>query len=108
MRAIGIDTHMAACAVDDLGSELAEETFDNDPAGHSALAAWARAVAGRGGAGLRGLLVVQARGRAGARGGGPRGPGGAPAAVAARADPHPPRRQERPWRRARDRAGHRA
>ena len=44
MFAIGIDTHkatLAACALDDLGQPLAERTFDNDPAGHRALLAWA-------------------------------------------------------------------
>ncbi len=44
MLAIGIDTHkatLAACAVDALGQPLAERTFDNDPAGHRALLAWA-------------------------------------------------------------------
>ena len=40
---VGIDTHkgsLAACAVDEVGRPLAERTFDNDPAGHAALAAW--------------------------------------------------------------------
>ena len=48
MTAIGIDTHkatLAACAVDGLGAPLDERTFPNDPAGHRALAAWARRVA---------------------------------------------------------------
>ncbi len=48
MTAIGIDTHkatLAACAVDGLGAPLDERTFPNDPAGHRALAVWARAVA---------------------------------------------------------------
>ncbi|MDA1196261.1 MAG: IS110 family transposase [Planctomycetota bacterium] len=48
MTAIGIDTHkatLAACAVDGLGAPLDERTFPNDPAGHRALAAWARQVA---------------------------------------------------------------
>ena len=39
MAAIGIDTHkatLAACHVDELGTVLAEQTFDNDPAGHCA------------------------------------------------------------------------
>jgi transposase len=43
MHAIGIDTHkatLAACLVDDLGTPLAERTFDNDPAGHRALLDW--------------------------------------------------------------------
>ena len=44
MTAIGIDTHkatLAACAVDGLGQPLDEREFDNDPAGHRALRAWA-------------------------------------------------------------------
>ena len=48
MSAIGIDTHkdsLAACAVDELGTMLAEAEFANDPAGHAALAAWTRTVA---------------------------------------------------------------
>ena len=48
MTAIGIDTHkatLAACAVDGLGAPLDERTFANDPAGHRALAGWARHVA---------------------------------------------------------------
>lgn len=48
MSAIGIDTHkatLAACAVDERGAALAEAEFDNDPAGHRALAAWIGAVA---------------------------------------------------------------
>jgi transposase len=43
MAAIGIDTHkatLAACHVDELGTVLAERTFDNDPAGHHALLDW--------------------------------------------------------------------
>jgi transposase len=47
MATIGIDTHkatLAACAVDALGAAVEERTFDNDPAGHAALAGWARAV----------------------------------------------------------------
>jgi transposase len=47
MRAIGIDTHKAtlvACAVDELGSPVAEESFGNDPAGHAALGTWATLV----------------------------------------------------------------
>jgi len=45
MSAIGIDTHkdtLAACVVDVLGMPRAERTFDNDPAGHRALLAWAQ------------------------------------------------------------------
>jgi transposase len=48
MRAIGIDTHKAtlvACAVDELGSPVAEESFANDPAGHAELGTWAGRVA---------------------------------------------------------------
>jgi transposase len=44
MAAIGIDTHkatLAACHVDELGTVLAEQTFDNDPAGHRAFVDWA-------------------------------------------------------------------
>ena len=44
MTAIGVDTHklsLAACAVDERGVALAEMTFANQPAGHTALAAWA-------------------------------------------------------------------
>ena len=48
MNAIGIDTHkttLAACAVDELGAPLAEQTFANDPGGHRALLVWAAEVA---------------------------------------------------------------
>ena len=48
MTAVGIDTHkasLAACAVDALGTPLAEQTFANDPVGHDELAAWIRVVA---------------------------------------------------------------
>ena len=44
MAAIGIDTHkatLAACVVDELGGARAEQTFANNPSGHTALAAWA-------------------------------------------------------------------
>jgi len=47
MPAIGIDTHkrtLAACAVDDVGTLIAERTFDCTRAGFVALAAWADAV----------------------------------------------------------------
>ena len=47
MPAIGIDTHkrtLAACAVDDVGTAIAERTFDCDRAGFAELAAWANAV----------------------------------------------------------------
>ena len=43
MHAIGIDTHkatLAVCLVDDLGTPLAERTFDNDPGGHRTLLDW--------------------------------------------------------------------
>lgn len=48
MTAIGIDTHkatLAACAIDELGRAIGEETFANDPAGHLAFIVWARLVA---------------------------------------------------------------
>jgi transposase len=48
MSAIGIDTHkdsLAACAVDQLGTVLAEAEFANDPTGHAALGRWATDVA---------------------------------------------------------------
>lgn len=48
MTTVGIDTHkatLAACAVDALGSAVAEGTFPNDRAGHEDLAAWVRALA---------------------------------------------------------------
>jgi transposase len=48
MPAIGIDTHkrtLAACAVDDVGTVIAEETFACDRAGFGELAVWAAAVA---------------------------------------------------------------
>lgn len=48
---IGIDSHkasLAACAIDELGRELAGAQFANDPAGHRALLAWARAAAPEG------------------------------------------------------------
>jgi transposase len=48
MTAIGVDTHkatLAACAIDDLGRAIGEETFSNDPAGHAAFIAWARVIA---------------------------------------------------------------
>ena len=48
MPAIGIDTHkrtLAACAVDDVGTVLAERTFDCDKPGFDELTAWADAVA---------------------------------------------------------------
>jgi Transposase and inactivated derivatives len=48
MTAIGVDTHkatLAACAIDDLGRAIGEETFTNDPAGHAVFIAWARTIA---------------------------------------------------------------
>lgn len=48
MTAVGIDTHkqtFAACAVDDVGSVLAERTFDCHPDGFAELATWIAAVA---------------------------------------------------------------
>ena len=48
MTAIGVDTHkatLAACAIDDLGRAIGEETFGNDPTGHAAFIVWARAIA---------------------------------------------------------------
>ena len=48
MAAIGIDTHkrtLAACAVDDVGTVLAERTFRCERAGFSELTTWAEAVA---------------------------------------------------------------
>ena len=48
MPAIGIDTHkrtLAACAVDGVGSVIAERTFSCDPAGFIELAGWAGGVA---------------------------------------------------------------
>lgn len=48
---IGIDSHkasLAACAIDELGRELAGAQFANDPGGHRALLAWARAAAPEG------------------------------------------------------------
>ena len=66
MRNVGIDTHKAtlvACAVDALGSSLAERTFPNDPAGHRDLAAWAAEL----GAGTVGFEGSSAYGAAAAR-----------------------------------------
>src|SRR5437899_1003970 len=43
MRVVGIDTHkatLAACAIDDVGQVLDEQTFPNEPAGFAALSAW--------------------------------------------------------------------
>ena len=43
MTVVGIDTHkasLAACAIDQRGSAVAELTFPNTVAGHRAVAAW--------------------------------------------------------------------
>jgi transposase len=48
---VGIDSHkgsLTACAVDELGRQLAGADFANDPAGHRALLAWARAACPQG------------------------------------------------------------
>ena len=45
MRVVGIDTHkatLAACAIDDVGQVLGEQTFPNEPAGFAALLGWLR------------------------------------------------------------------
>ena len=47
--AIGVDTHkdtLAACLVDGLGIARDEREFRNDPAGHTAFAAWVAGLAG--------------------------------------------------------------
>lgn len=68
MATIGIDTHkltLAACAVDRLGTPLAEASFDNDPVGHRQFAAWALRVAPSGRIGIEGSAsygAVLARG----------------------------------------------
>jgi transposase len=57
VTAIGVDTHkatLAACAVDDLGRAMGEETFANDPAGFVAFISWARAIAPGGTIGVEG------------------------------------------------------
>ena len=57
MQTIGVDTHqatLAACAIDELGSPVAEKSFANDPAGHRAFIVWARAVAPGGTIGIEG------------------------------------------------------
>jgi transposase len=57
MTAIGIDTHkatLAACAVDELGRPISEATFANDPAGHDAFIAWARATSPEATVGIEG------------------------------------------------------
>ena len=48
MRTIGVDTHkatLAACAIDELGSPVAEASFGNDPAGHREFIGWAQSLA---------------------------------------------------------------
>ena len=43
MRVVGIDTHkatLAACALDELGGVMAEQTFANEPAGFTELRGW--------------------------------------------------------------------
>ena len=70
MTAIGIDTHkdtLAACASTTSGRCSGEATFANDPAGHAALAAWARASGAGRQARVRGLLDLRRRGRPVAR-----------------------------------------
>jgi transposase len=57
MAVIGIDTHkrtLAACAVDGLGSVIAERVFRCDPDGLVELARWARPLAGDGRVGVEG------------------------------------------------------
>ena len=57
MQTIGVDTHkatLAACAIDELGSPVAEKSFANDPAGHRAFIVWARSVAPGGTIGIEG------------------------------------------------------
>lgn len=48
MRVVGIDTHkatLAACAIDEIGQVVGEQTFPNDPAGFTALLDWVASVA---------------------------------------------------------------
>lgn len=57
MQAIGIDTHkdsLAVCLVDQLGTALAERTFDNNPAGHRALLEWSQVMAPQSRVGIEG------------------------------------------------------
>lgn len=57
MQTIGVDTHkatLAACAIDELGSAVAEASFANDPAGHRAFIVWAGSVAPGGTVGIEG------------------------------------------------------
>jgi transposase len=57
MRVVGIDTHkatLAACAIDDVGQVLDEQTFPNEPTGFSALLAWLEALGEIGRVGLEG------------------------------------------------------
>ena len=69
---VGIDTHkssLAVCIVDELGRQLAVESFANDPRGHRRLHAWvSRAGAGERRFGIEssgwlghGLVAVPAR-----------------------------------------------
>lgn len=57
MQTIGVDTHkatLAACAIDELGSAVAEASFANDPAGHRAFIVWAASIAPGGTVGIEG------------------------------------------------------
>jgi transposase len=47
MRVVGVDSHkatLAACAVDEVGGVVDEQTFPNDPAGFEAILGWVREV----------------------------------------------------------------
>lgn len=57
MGVVGIDTHkatLAACAIDDVGQVLDEQTFPNEPAGFTALLAWLRGLGALSRIGLEG------------------------------------------------------
>jgi hypothetical protein len=57
MQTIGVDTHqatLAACAIDELGSAVAEASFANDPGGHRAFIVWAALIAPGGTVGIEG------------------------------------------------------
>jgi transposase len=57
MRVAGIDTHkatLAACAIDEVGQVLDEQTFPNDPAGFAALRGWLQGLGDLGRIGLEG------------------------------------------------------
>jgi transposase len=57
MRVAGIDTHkatLAACAIDEVGQVLDEQTFPNDPAGFAALLGWLQGLGDLGRIGLEG------------------------------------------------------